>query len=89
MRPEILVLDEPSSNLDPASRRELAGILRSLDVTVLMVTHDLPYAVELCERSVVLSEGTRGRRRADARGARRRGRSWRATGWSCPVGFSI
>jgi cobalt/nickel transport system ATP-binding protein len=58
MRPEILVLDEPSSNLDPTSRRELADILRSLDVTVLMVTHDLPYAVELCERSVILSEGT-------------------------------
>jgi len=58
MEPEILVLDEPSSNLDPASRRELADILRSLDVTVLMVTHDLPYALELCPRSVVLSEGT-------------------------------
>ena len=57
MRPEILVLDEPSSNLDPASRRELADILRGLDVTVLMVTHDLPYALELCERSVVLSDG--------------------------------
>ncbi len=57
MRPEILVLDEPSSNLDPASRRELADILRALDVTVLMVTHDLPYALELCPRSVVLSEG--------------------------------
>ncbi|ARF55722.1 cobalt ABC transporter ATP-binding protein [Streptomyces gilvosporeus] len=57
MRPEILVLDEPSSNLDPASRRELADILRSLDVTVLMVTHDLPYALELCPRSVVLSGG--------------------------------
>ena len=57
MRPEILVLDEPSSNLDPASRRELADILRALDVTVLMVTHDLPYALELCERSVVLSDG--------------------------------
>ena len=57
MRPEILVLDEPSSNLDPASRRELADILRSLDVTVLMVTHDLPYAYELCPRSVVLSDG--------------------------------
>ena len=42
MEPEILVLDEPSSNLDPASRRELADILRGLDVTVLMVTHDLP-----------------------------------------------
>lgn len=58
MEPEILVLDEPSSNLDPASRRELADILRSLDVTVLMVTHDLPYALELCPRSVVLSGGT-------------------------------
>ncbi len=58
MRPQILVLDEPSSNLDPASRRELADILRTLDVTILMVTHDLPYAMELCERSVVLSEGT-------------------------------
>ncbi|WP_121254706.1 energy-coupling factor ABC transporter ATP-binding protein [Nocardioides ferulae] len=58
MQPEILVLDEPSSNLDPASRRELADILRSLDVTVLMVTHDLPYALELCPRSVVLSGGT-------------------------------
>ena len=45
MEPEILVLDEPSSNLDPASRRELAEILRALDVTVLMVTHDLPYAL--------------------------------------------
>ncbi len=57
MQPEVLVLDEPSSNLDPASRRELADILRSLDVTVLMVTHDLPYALELCPRSVVLSDG--------------------------------
>ncbi len=44
MKPEILVLDEPSSNLDPASRRELAEILRSLDITIIMVTHDLPYA---------------------------------------------
>lgn len=57
MEPEILVLDEPSSNLDPASRRELADILRSLDVTVLMVTHDLPYALELCPRALILSEG--------------------------------
>ncbi len=57
MKPEILVLDEPSSNLDPASRRELADILRSLDVTVVMVTHDMPYAYELCERAVILSQG--------------------------------
>ncbi|AKH82865.1 cobalt ABC transporter ATP-binding protein [Streptomyces sp. CNQ-509] len=57
MEPEVLVLDEPSSNLDPAARRELADIVRSLDVTVLMVTHDLPYALELCPRSVVLGGG--------------------------------
>jgi cobalt/nickel transport system ATP-binding protein len=57
MKPEILVLDEPSSNLDPASRRELADILRSLDITMVMVTHDLPYAYELCERAVILSGG--------------------------------
>ncbi len=57
MEPEILVLDEPSSNLDPASRRELADILRGLDVTLMMVTHDLPYALELCPRSLVLSDG--------------------------------
>ncbi|AEV83334.1 cobalt ABC transporter ATP-binding protein [Actinoplanes sp. SE50] len=57
MRPEILVLDEPSSNLDPASRRELAEILESLPVTLLMVTHDLPYALELCPRSVILDAG--------------------------------
>lgn len=57
MKPEILVMDEPSSNLDPASRRELADVVRSLDVTIVMVTHDLPYAMELCERSVILSGG--------------------------------
>jgi cobalt/nickel transport system ATP-binding protein len=57
MRPSILVLDEPSSNLDPASRRELATILESLPVTMLMVTHDLPYALQLCPRSVILDDG--------------------------------
>jgi cobalt/nickel transport system ATP-binding protein len=55
--PEILVLDEPSSNLDPVARRELAEVLLSLDATMLMVTHDLPYALQLCPRSVVLDEG--------------------------------
>nr|MDT0660983.1 ABC transporter ATP-binding protein [Micromonospora sp. DSM 115978] len=57
MHPEILVLDEPSSNLDPAARRELAEILGGLPVTLLMVTHDLPYALQLCDRSVILDEG--------------------------------
>jgi cobalt/nickel transport system ATP-binding protein len=57
MEPEILVLDEPTSNLDPASRRELARILLSLDLTTLVVTHDLPYALELCPRALVMNEG--------------------------------
>ncbi len=57
MHPEVLVLDEPSSNLDPAGRRELAEVLAALPVTVLMVTHDLPYALQLCPRSVVLDGG--------------------------------
>ncbi|MDQ4115372.1 MAG: energy-coupling factor ABC transporter ATP-binding protein, partial [Actinomycetota bacterium] len=56
--PEILVLDEPSSNLDPVARRELAEVLLRLDRTILMVTHDLPYALQICGRSVVLDGGT-------------------------------
>ncbi|MDK3257738.1 energy-coupling factor ABC transporter ATP-binding protein [Blastococcus capsensis] len=57
MQPEIVVLDEPSSNLDPAGRRELAEVLAGLPVTLLMVTHDLPYAAQLCSRSVILDGG--------------------------------
>ncbi len=57
MDPSILVLDEPSSNLDPLARREFAEIVLGLGLTTLMVTHDLPYALELCPRSVVLNGG--------------------------------
>ncbi|MGH8873604.1 MAG: energy-coupling factor ABC transporter ATP-binding protein [Acidimicrobiia bacterium] len=57
MRPEILVLDEPTSNLDPASRRELIEVLRRLPITQLVVTHDLPFALELCPRALVMDEG--------------------------------
>ena len=57
MKPDILVLDEPSSNLDPAARREFAEILLGLNLTVFMVTHDLPYALELCPRSLILNNG--------------------------------
>jgi len=57
MEPEILVFDEPTSNLDPATRRELTGVLHGLDITQLIVTHDLPYALELCERSVIIDGG--------------------------------
>ena len=57
MDPAVLVLDEPSSNLDPAARREVADILLGLRRTTVMVTHDLPYALQLCPRSVILSDG--------------------------------
>jgi cobalt/nickel transport system ATP-binding protein len=57
MRPKLLVLDEPSANLDPRSRRELIELLSEIDRTMLVVTHDLPFAAELCERAVVLSGG--------------------------------
>jgi cobalt/nickel transport system ATP-binding protein len=57
MRPKLLVLDEPSANLDPRARRELLEVLGRVDRTMLVVTHDLPFAAELCERAVVLSAG--------------------------------
>jgi cobalt/nickel transport system ATP-binding protein len=57
MEPEILVLDEPSANLDPMGRRELAEVLTRLGLTMLMVTHDLPYALSLCRRAVVMNQG--------------------------------
>jgi len=57
MHPSLLVLDEPSANLDPRTRRELIETLDRVDRTMLVVTHDLPLAARLCERSVLLSGG--------------------------------
>jgi cobalt/nickel transport system ATP-binding protein len=56
-RPELLVLDEPSASLDPRARRELLEVLDGLESTLLVVTHDLPFAAQLCERAVVLAGG--------------------------------
>ena len=57
MEPQVLVLDEPSSNLDPRSRREFGEILAGLPQTLLLVTHDLPYAFQLCQRAVIIDRG--------------------------------
>lgn len=57
MEPDVLVLDEPSANLDPRARREFAEVVLGLDATILMATHDLPYALQLCPRAVVLDGG--------------------------------
>ena len=57
MDPTVLVFDEPSANLDPQARRELADVVTRLGLTTIVVTHDLLYAAELCERAVVLDAG--------------------------------
>jgi cobalt/nickel transport system ATP-binding protein len=57
MHPEVLVLDEPTANLDPAARREFADLIKRLGMTTLLVTHDLPYALELCPRALVIDHG--------------------------------
>jgi cobalt/nickel transport system ATP-binding protein len=58
MMPDILVLDEPSAGLDSAARREVLTVLQSLRITQLVITHDLPFALELCPRAVVMDHGT-------------------------------
>ncbi len=57
MQPQILVLDEPSAQLDPRSRRQLIELLKTLSLTQLIATHDLDLALELCDRTVVLNQG--------------------------------
>lgn len=57
MRPEILVFDEPTTGLDPAARRDLITRLLTLEMTQLIVTHDLSLALEMCPRSVIVNEG--------------------------------
>ena len=57
MDSEILALDEPTDNLDPAGSRLLIERIRSIPQTKVIVTHHLPVAVDLCERAVLLLEG--------------------------------
>ncbi len=58
MEPDILVLDEPGSGLDPRSRRTLIELLKGFAHTKIIATHDLDMAADLCERTIVLAEGT-------------------------------
>jgi cobalt/nickel transport system ATP-binding protein len=57
LRPDVLVLDEPTAGLDPAGRRELIRTLERLDVAQLIVTHDLALVLELCPRTVLVDGG--------------------------------
>jgi cobalt/nickel transport system ATP-binding protein len=55
--PSVLVLDEPSANLDPRARRRFIQILRDLSCTKLIATHDLELVLEVCARTIVLDQG--------------------------------
>lgn len=57
MSPNILVMDEPSSNLDPKGRRRLIELLKTFGHTKIVATHDLDLVVDLCERTIVIHEG--------------------------------
>lgn len=57
MEPQVIVLDEPTAQLDPRSRRQLMRLLDSLPQTQIIATHDLDLALELCNRTILLSQG--------------------------------
>jgi cobalt/nickel transport system ATP-binding protein len=57
MEPEILVLDEPTSNLDPYSKRHLISILKKLKITKIIASHDLEMVLELTDRVILLNKG--------------------------------
>jgi cobalt/nickel transport system ATP-binding protein len=57
MEPEILVLDEPTTFLDPPGQRALAELLANLPQAKILVTHDIPFASALCQRAVFFENG--------------------------------
>jgi len=57
MRPQVLLLDEPSSNLDPRSRRQLIRLLAGMSITMILASHDLGMVAELCSEVHVIDAG--------------------------------
>lgn len=57
MSPSILVMDEPTSNLDPLARRQLINLLKRFDHTLIIATHDLDMALDVCKRTLILKNG--------------------------------
>ena len=57
MLPDILVMDEPGSSLDPRARRRLIELLKTFKHTKIIATHDLDMAADLCERTLVMHAG--------------------------------
>ena len=57
MNPDAILLDEPTSNLDPRARRKVMEVIRSLEVAKVIATHDLEMALELCQRGIIMDGG--------------------------------
>jgi len=57
MQPELLLMDEPASNLDPRSRRRLIDLLAALPMTLIIASHDLAMVAGLCPRVVLADDG--------------------------------
>ncbi len=57
MQPDILVMDEPASHLDPKSRRALINLLRHFHHTKIIASHDLDLILDVCERCVIMKGG--------------------------------
>ncbi len=57
MEPDVLLMDEPTSFLDPRARRNLAGLIKKLPQAMLIATHDSAFAADVCSRVVVVRDG--------------------------------
>ena len=57
MEPSVLVMDEPTSNLDPRARRQIIDLRRRFSHTSLIATHDMVMVLDLCDRTIVMKEG--------------------------------
>ena len=57
IEPKCILLDEPTTGLDPRNRKVLINIIKNLDKTKIITTHDLDMAMEICQRVIVLSNG--------------------------------
>lgn len=57
MEPSVLVMDEPTSNLDPRARRQIIDLIRRFSHTTLIATHDMEMVLDLCDRTIVMKEG--------------------------------